>query len=53
MLQVSEQHVSDIYVRLGAEFNTTVVAFQHFGIDMRFVYVLCCAPLVADAAWSL
>lgn len=38
VLQVSEQHVSDVYVRLGAEFNTTVVAFQHFGIDMSDIY---------------
>jgi hypothetical protein len=35
--RVSEQHVSDIYVRLGNEFNSTVVAFQNFGIDMRCI----------------
>ncbi|KAI9464484.1 hypothetical protein BJY52DRAFT_1249386 [Lactarius psammicola] len=38
VLQVSEQHVSDVYVRLGTEFNSTVAAFQHFGIDMSEIY---------------
>jgi hypothetical protein len=33
----SEQHVSEVYVRLGTEFNSTVAAFQTFGIDMRQV----------------
>jgi hypothetical protein len=33
----SEQHVSEVYVRLGAEFNATVAAFQNFGIDMRCI----------------
>ena len=51
---MSEQHVSDVYVRLGAEFNTTVVAFQHFGIDMRHVNVyLSSATLLAYAARGL
>jgi len=36
--RASEQHVSDIYVRLGTEFNSTVVAFQTFGIDMSDIY---------------
>lgn len=35
---MSEQNVSDIYVRLGNEFNSTVVAFQNFGIDMSDIY---------------
>ncbi|KAI0255706.1 hypothetical protein BJV78DRAFT_566790 [Lactifluus subvellereus] len=34
----SEQHVSDVYVRLGTEFNSTVAAFQNFGIDMSETY---------------
>lgn len=45
MSRVSEQHVSDIYVRLGSEFNSTVVAFQNFGIDMRSALIFCFAPL--------
>jgi len=44
VLQVSEQHVSDVYVRLGTEFNSTVAAFQHFGIDMRRVQCLFSLP---------
>ncbi|KAH9967437.1 hypothetical protein BC827DRAFT_1174171 [Russula dissimulans] len=36
--RVSEQHVSDIYVRLGTEFNATVVAFQNFRIDLSDIY---------------
>jgi len=42
MSRVSEQHVSDIYVRLGTEFNSTVVAFQNFRIDMRSILILHC-----------
>jgi hypothetical protein len=45
MSRASEQHVSDIYVRLGTEFNSTVVAFQNFGIDMRSVLILPCSAL--------
>ena len=45
MSRVSEQHVSDIYVRLGTEFNSTVVAFQNFGIDMRSALISCFTPL--------
>ncbi|KAI0306033.1 hypothetical protein B0F90DRAFT_957798 [Multifurca ochricompacta] len=36
--QASEIHVSGVYVRLGTEFNSTVVAFQTFGIDMSEIY---------------
>ena len=39
MSRATEQHVSDLYVRLGTEFNTTVVAFQQFGIDLRCVHI--------------
>jgi hypothetical protein len=51
MSRVSEQHVSNLYVRLGTEFNSTVAAFQNFGIDMRSVLIisLCCLPLMSDA----
>jgi len=38
MSRATEQHVSDVYVRLGTEFNTTVVAFQNFGIDLSDIY---------------
>jgi hypothetical protein len=41
--RASEQHVSDIYVRLGTEFNSTVAAFQNFGIDMRSALILFCS----------
>ncbi|KAH9990600.1 hypothetical protein BJV77DRAFT_604835 [Russula vinacea] len=34
----TEQHVSDVYVRLGTEFNSTVIAFQNFGIDLSDIY---------------
>jgi hypothetical protein len=37
MSRASEQHVSEVYVRLGTEFNATVAAFQNFGIDMRYI----------------
>ncbi|KAI0029178.1 hypothetical protein K488DRAFT_35341, partial [Vararia minispora EC-137] len=36
--QVSEQHVSDVYVRLGADFNATVTAFQYYNIDLSDLY---------------
>jgi hypothetical protein len=50
----AEQHVSDVYVRLGAEFNSTVVAFQNFGIDLRCIHTLFAPPpLPADAVWPL
>jgi hypothetical protein len=44
----SEQHISEVYVRLGAEFNATVAAFQNFGIDMRYISIFgprLCSPL--------
>ena len=34
---VDENQVSDVYVRLGNDFNAAVAAFGAFGIDMRFV----------------
>jgi len=34
----TEQHVSEVYVRLGTEFNSTVVAFQKFRIDLGEMY---------------
>lgn len=33
--QKSETQVSDIYVRLGNDFNVANVAFGSYGIDMR------------------
>jgi hypothetical protein len=34
-LKVDETYVSDVYVRLGNDFNEAVAAFAAFGIDMR------------------
>ena len=33
-LQKTEQDVSDVYVRLGNDFNAAVAAFASFNIDM-------------------
>ncbi|KAH7885818.1 actin interacting protein 3-domain-containing protein [Phlebopus sp. FC_14] len=33
-LQMSETHISDVYVRLGNDFNAAVAAFAAFNIDM-------------------
>ncbi len=33
-LKVSESEVSDVYVRLGNDFNAAVAAFGQFNIDM-------------------
>jgi hypothetical protein len=33
-LKVSENEVSDVYVRLGNDFNSAVAAFSTFSIDM-------------------
>lgn len=38
-LKVDEIHVSDVYVRLGNDFNEAVAAFAAFGIDMRWIYL--------------
>lgn len=37
-LKMSESQVSDVYVRLGNDFNAAVSAFRSFSIDMRYVY---------------
>lgn len=34
---MSETEVSDVYVRLGNDFNAAVAAFRSFNIDMRCV----------------
>ncbi|KAI0063963.1 hypothetical protein BV25DRAFT_1837160 [Artomyces pyxidatus] len=36
--RLTEQDVSDVYVRLGTEFNATVAAFQQYGIDLSDLY---------------
>lgn len=38
--RMSETEVSDVYVRLGNDFNAAVAAFGQFNIDMRFVLKL-------------
>jgi hypothetical protein len=35
--QLSEQQVVDAYLRVGADFNSTVTAFQYYNIDLRRV----------------
>ena len=39
---VDETHVSNVYVRLGNDFNAAVAAFSSFGIDMRCVHAFAC-----------
>jgi hypothetical protein len=34
LLKIDENDVSDVYVRLGNDFNAAVAAFSAFGIDM-------------------
>jgi len=36
--RMSESEVSDVYVRLGNDFNAAVAAFGQFNIDMRYVW---------------
>ena len=36
----SEEEVSDVYVRLGNDFNTAVSAFTYYEIDMSYVSYL-------------
>lgn len=36
-LKMDENQVSDVYVRLGNDFNAAVAAFSAFNIDMRCV----------------
>lgn len=36
---MSEGQVSDVYVRLGNDFNAAVAAFAAFNIDMAYVIV--------------
>lgn len=39
-LSVDESQVSDVYVRLGNDFNAAVAAFGAFSIDMRCTCIL-------------
>jgi hypothetical protein len=39
--QASETDVSDVYVRLGNEFNIARTSFEHVGIEMRYLFILC------------
>jgi hypothetical protein len=39
-LQLTETQISDVYVRLGNDFNAAVAAFAVFDIEMR------CAPII-------
>jgi len=34
-MKVGDDEVSDVYVRLGNDFNSAVTAFSAYGIDMR------------------
>ena len=36
----TEQQVSDVYVRLGNDFNLAVAAFSKYNIDMRYEHSL-------------
>jgi hypothetical protein len=36
--RITENDVSDVYVRLGNDFNAAVAAFGQFNIDMRCVF---------------
>jgi hypothetical protein len=38
MLKMTETQVSDVYVRLGNDFNEAVAAFAAFNIDMSYVF---------------
>ena len=38
-VKMSEGQVSDVYVRLGNDFNAAVAAFAAFNIDMAYVIV--------------
>lgn len=42
--KIDEGGVSDIYVRLGNEFNAASLAFTKEGIDMKFVITLALLP---------
>lgn len=37
--EVNENDVSDVYVRMGNDFNSAVAAFQGCGIDMSYVFI--------------
>jgi hypothetical protein len=39
-LKMSETQVSDVYVRLGNDFNAAVAAFAAFNIDMACVVIV-------------
>ena len=41
LLQKTENDVSDVYVRLGNDFNAAVAAFTAFKIDMTCVSAMC------------
>ncbi|KAJ7092444.1 hypothetical protein B0H15DRAFT_922023 [Mycena belliarum] len=36
--QVSETHVSDVYVQIGTDFNNTIQAFAYHRIDLREIH---------------
>lgn len=40
--QASETDVSDVYVRLGNEFNIARTSFEHAGIEMRYLPSFSC-----------
>ena len=44
--QVSDGQVSDVYVTLGNQFNTTVTAFQYYNVDLR-----CASSRTQETIW--
>lgn len=63
-MKIDENDVSDVYVRLGNDFNAAVAAFTAFGIDMACVltallFLPCsdllpvsCCPYQKSCVWS-
>jgi hypothetical protein len=44
--QADETHVSDVFVEVGTNFNSTIRAFAYYHIDLRYARLCCaCSPL--------
>lgn len=46
--EIDEGQVSDVYVRLGNDFNAAVAAFSAFNIDMAYVAYPIQYPIYTD-----